>query len=151
MDTDDNLEIIFSDVLTEIVSTISGFSLEVLSQDDENCFEDMVGVMSLCGKKNIMLFISSKETDMQVLCSYMTGITQEEVTKNDTEDALCELVNMAAGSAKLRLSGSDYVYNLSPPFLMKGQGMSIVAKNKNRVVSKVFGNGEIAVKLKIVY
>jgi CheY-specific phosphatase CheX len=147
----DKLELIFSDVLTEIISTISGFSLEVLSQEEDKGFEDMVGVMSLTGQSNIMFFVSVKETDMRILCSYMTGIPQAEVTTNDTEDALCELVNMAAGSSKLRLGGSDYVYTFSPPFVMKGQNMSIVAKNKTRVVSRVLGNGEISVKLKIVH
>jgi len=151
MGTDDKFELIFSDVLTEIISTISGFSFEVISGEDDKSFEDMIGVMSLNGKSNIMLFISAKETDMRILCSYMTGIPQDEVTKNDTEDALCELVNMAAGSAKLRLGGSDYVYTLSPPFAVKGENMSIVAKNKARVISKVLGNGEISVKLKLVH
>ena len=111
----------------------------------------MVGVMSLNGEKSIIFFISAKEADMRILCSYMTGIPQTELTKNDTEDALCELVNMTAGSTKLRLGGSDYVYSFSVPFVMKGQSMSIVAKNKTRVVSKVLGNGEISLKLKIVY
>jgi CheY-specific phosphatase CheX len=145
------LELIFSDVLTEIISTISGFSLEVLSQEEDKCFEDMVGVMSLNGENNITFFVSAKETDMRILCSYMTGIPQAEVTKNDTEDALCELVNMAGGSAKLRLGGSDYLYTLSPPFALRGQNMSIVAKNKTHVISRVLGNGEISVKLKLVH
>ena len=151
MDIDDKLELIFSDVLTEIISTISGFSFEVLSQEKDNSFEDMVGVMSLSGKTNIMFFVSAKETDMRILCSYITGIPQDEVTKSDAEDALCELVNMAAGSAKLRLSGSDYVYTLSSPFAVKGQNMSIAAKNKTRVISRVLGNDEISVKLKLVH
>jgi len=151
MNTDDRLELIFSDVLKEIVSTISGFSLEVLSGEEDKSFEDMIGVMSLNGRSNIMLFVSAKETDMRILCSYMTGIPLDEVTENDTEDALCELVNMAAGSAKLRLGGSDYVYTLSPPFAVKGQNMSIAAKNKTHVISRVLGNGEISVKLKLFH
>jgi len=150
MGTGDKLELIFSDVLTEIISTISGFSLEVLSQETDNGFEDMVGVMSLNGKNNIMFFVSAKETDMRILCSYMTGILQTEVTKNDTEDALCELVNMAAGSAKLRLSDRNHMITLSSPFVIKGKDITIATKTKTHVISKHLGNGEISVILKLI-
>ena len=147
----DKLDLVFSDVLTEIVSIVSGFSLEVLSQEEENNFEDMTGVMCLNGKKCGILFISANEDIMRILCSYMTAIPQPEIKKEDMEDALCELVNMTAGSAKLRLSASDYAFNLSSPYVIKGQNMLIVPKNKTHVISKVLGNEEITIKLKVVY
>jgi len=151
MDIENKLGSIFSDVLMEIIATISGFSLNVLSEETDVDFEEMTGVMSLNGKKNGILFITAKETDMRQLCSYIIGVVQDEITKEDVEDSLCELVNMTAGSVKLRLSGSDYLFNLSSPFLLKGQSMNIKCKNKTRIISKTLGNGEISVKLKVVY
>ena len=151
MDIENKLGSIFSDVLMEIITTVSGFSLDVLSEETDVDFEEMTGVMSLNGKKNGILFITAKETDMRQLCSYIIGVVQDEITKEDVEDSLCELVNMTAGSVKLRLSGSDYLFNLSSPFLLKGQSMNIKCKNKTRIISKTLGNGEISVKLKVVY
>jgi len=149
MNIDDQIEQIFSNVLTEIISIVSGFYLEVQSQDRDNSFDDITAVMSLCGKENILIFISAKEKDIRILCSFITGIPQEEVTKADMEDTLCELVNMTAGSAKLRLGGAEFT--LSPPFSISGSDMSIAVKNKTQIVSKVLGNHEISVKLKVVH
>ena len=151
MDEDKKLGFIFSEVLTEIVSTISGFSIDVLSEDKDNDFEEMTGMMSLSGQNSGMLFISAKENDIRILCSYMIGVTQDEVTTSDIEDTLCELVNMTAGSVKLRLSGSDYMFNLSQPFLIKGQNKKLVTKNKTHIISKTLGNGEISIKLKVIH
>ena len=148
---DSKLGSIFSDVLAEIIFTVSGFSLELLSNDKDNDFDEMTGVMSLNGKKNGILFISVKETDMRRLCSFILGVDDNNVTNEDVEDALCELVNMTAGSSKLRLSGSDYVFNLSSPFLLKSQSMNITGKKKTRIISRRIGNEEISLRIKIVY
>jgi len=161
MDIDNELGLIFSSVLSEIITTVSGFSLNVLpppgkttdgtQNDHENSFDEMTGIMSLSGKRNSILFISAKENDMSQLCSSIIGVPQNELTKEDVEDTLCELVNMTAGSAKLRLSGTEYVFNLSSPFILKGRNMHIVRKRKTRVISRDLGNGEITVKIKVVY
>ncbi|MCL2721364.1 MAG: chemotaxis protein CheX [Treponema sp.] len=156
MDIGNELGLIFCESLTEIVSTFSGFSLDVqnsagTADGKDNVFYDMTGVMGLNGKKSGVLLISINEKDIRLLCSYMIGVPLEEVTRNDVDDALCELVNMTAGSAKLRLSGSEYVFNLSSSFVLRSHDMYIVAKNKTHIISKVLGNGEISIKLKVVY
>ncbi|MCL2440572.1 MAG: chemotaxis protein CheX [Treponema sp.] len=150
MNIDEELGQIFSSVLMEIVSTISGFSLDIIPDSDES-FDEMTGIMSLCDNNSRILFISAKEKDMRQLCSYMIGVPQEEISSDDVDDSLCELVNMAAGSAKLRLSGSDCKFNLSSPFLLKGDNMRISGKKKTRIISKTLGNGDITIKIKIVY
>ena len=147
----DELGPVFADVLTEVVSTMSGFSLNVLSSERDAGFDERIGMMNLNGEKSGMLFISAGEADMRILCSFIIGVPKDEVTKDDIDDALCELVNMTAGNAKLRLSGTDYTFNLSPPFIISGKNMSIVTKKRTSVVSRVLGDGEISVKLKVVY
>ena len=147
----DELGPVFADVLAEVISTMSGFSFSVLSSERDADFNEMIGLMNLNGEKSGMLFVSAGEEDIRVLCSFMTGLPQNEVTKDDLDDALCELVNMTAGNAKLRLSGTDYTFNLSPPFIISGKNMSIITKKRTRVVSRVLGNDDISVKLKVVY
>ena len=151
MDINHDLGSIFSDALTEVISTISSFSVKLLSQEKDNDFEDITGIMSLNGEKIGTFFVSAKELDMRLLCSYMIGVHRAEVTKDDIEDIVCELVNMTAGSVRLRLAGTDYAFDLSQPYVVKGINMSIVTKKKTRLISRTIGNDEISVKLKVIY
>jgi len=151
MDIEGKLGLLYSNVLMEVVSTISGFSLDILSQEWDAEFEEMTGVMSLNGKKSGLLFVSAKEAHMRLLCSYMIGVPQDEVSVGDVEDSLCELVNIIAGGAKLRLSDTDFVFSLSSPFVVRGQNMSVAAQNKSRLISSVLGNEKITVKLTVIY
>ena len=150
MDIDVKLGSVFSDALSEVIATVSSVYLEALSSKDDS-FKEMIGVMNLNGKKSGMLFVSANESDMRVLCSCMIGVPPAGVTKDDMEDALCEFVNMTAGNAKLRLSDTEYVYQLPSPFIIKGKNITIVAKRKMHMISKALGNGEISVNFKVVF
>ena len=145
------LGFIFSNALTEIVSTTAGFSLGISSSEDDADFDEMVGIMSLNGKNHGMIFISAGESVMRVLCSFMTGVSKDEVTKEDIDDALCELVNMTAGSAKLRFNDAEQMFTLSSPFVVSGKNMSFVTKKRVNVISRVLKDGEISVKLKVIF
>ena len=148
---------VFADALTEVISKVSGFMFEDMRPetdelDEDAHFDGMIGIMSLnANNKNIMIFLSAEEKTMKVICSYMSGVTQDEITKDDMDDALCELVNMTAGNVKLRIGGTDYIFTLSVPFAVNGGNMSIITKKRVNIFSRVLGNGEISVRLKIVY
>ena len=147
----DTLGSIFTQALIEVISKISGFSLEVSSAEQDPHFDEIVAFMSLCGPKGGMVFISSAQAGMRTLCSYMEGVPESEVTEDDVEDVLCELVNMTAGNAKMQLNGTEYMYTLSSPLIMTGKDLSIYAKKRINIVSRTVGNGDISVKLKIVF
>jgi len=147
----DVLGAIFAGALAEVISTVSGISPGVLSSDRDADFDDIIGLMSLNGAKSGIVFISAGEADMRLLCSRMTGVPKEDVTKADMDDALGEIVNMTAGNAKLRFSDAEYMFTLSLPFVISGKGMSIGAKKNSHVITKRLGNGEITLKLKVVY
>ena len=147
----DKLSYIFVDALTEVISKMAGISFDVLSSEADNSFKEITGVMSLNGKNHGMLFISAEENVMRIICSYMTGIPRDEITKDDIEDALCELVNMTAGNAKLRTNNTEQTYMLTPPFVISGENMSINTKKRINVISRVMGDGKIAVKLKVIF
>jgi len=149
-DSADKLGSIFVDALTTVLSTMSGCSFDVLSSEIDSSFYEMVGIMSFNGKRNGMVFISAEETSMRILCSYMAGIPNNEVTKDDMEDALCEFVNMTAGNAKLLTNNTEQMYTLSPPFVINGKNMSIMTKKRVDVISRVLGDSEISVKLKVM-
>jgi CheY-specific phosphatase CheX len=58
---------------------------------------------------------------------------------------------MGAGSAKLRITDPSYQFALSTPFAITGENMTLCAKKRVNVISRVLGNGELSVKIKLVY
>jgi len=145
------LETIFSDALINVVTTVSGFALEVIPRENSTDIDEIAGVMCLSSKKQGLLIVSAKENDARLLCSYMIGVFPEEVTADDIEDAMCEIANMTAGNAKLRLSDTDFAFTLSSPFALKGQNMALTVKSKTFLLSKKLCNDEISLNLKFVY
>jgi len=149
--TIDKLGFIFTDALTEVISKMTGFSIDVLSSDADSSFSEIIGVMSLNGKNHGMLFISADEKVARVICSFMTGILEDEITRDDIEDTLCELANMTAGSAKLRTNNTEHTYTLSSPFVINGENISIKSKKRINIISRVLGNKEISIKMKVIF
>jgi len=142
---------IFTDALKEVITTTTGFLFEISSQEYDSGFEEMTGLISLNGNNPGLVFISADEKSIRRICSYMTGLHDNDIAVKDVEDALCELVNMTAGSAKLRFNTADDAYFLSPPFVLRGNNMSMITKKRVNVISMALGNGEISIKLKVVF
>ena len=141
---------IFTQALLEIISKVTGFSLDVISAERDGGFDEFAAFMSLNGLKSGVLFISAGETSLRTLCSYMVGTPEKDITKEDIEDVLCEFVNMTAGNAKLRLDDTEYMYTLSSPHVISGREMSIAAKNRVNIISKTLRSGDVSVKLKVI-
>ena len=142
---------IYLNALAEVISTTAALQLHVKSQDNDFSFNEIVGVMSLDGQKKGMLFVSAKAADVRLLCSNMIGAALADVTNDDIDDTMCELVNMTAGSAKVRLSETEYMFSLTQPFVIKGKDMSLVTKPSTDISTGILGSNDITVKLKIVY
>ncbi|MCL2805808.1 MAG: chemotaxis protein CheX [Treponema sp.] len=153
--TTEKLSYIFIDALTDVVSKMAGLSFNVLSEEADSAFDENTAVMSLGGasngKNHGMLFISAKEKDLRIIGSFMTGIPINEITENDIEDTLCELVNMTAGNAKLRTNSMEQIYTITPPFLLKADNLAIKTKKRINVISRILGNDEISVKIKVIF
>ena len=151
MDINNDISSIISDALMDIITIVSGFSLEVLSEERDDEFYDMTGVMIIYGDINGVFFVSANEADMRLFCSYMTGVPIEDIKKEDYIDAMSEFANMTAGSAKLRLGNSEYIFTLSSPYILESKEMSISTKKKVSVLSTTFGKSDIKIKMKLVY
>ena len=139
----------FTDALLEVVLTSAGIPLQVLSSESGMSFAEITGVMNLNGSKQGILFISADVASIETLFCHMTGAQKGEVTQGDIYDTLCELVNMTAGNAKLRLGDDQFI--LSSPFALRGENMTIIPKKKVRVLAWMIGNDEITFQLKVVF
>jgi len=147
----DDLGFVFADALAEVISKVSGVSLKNSVLPYHDGFDEMIGIMNLSGNNSGMLLITAKEAAMRVLCSLMIGIPEDEVTKDDIFDMLCELVNMTAGNAKLRLSNVSYSFALSLPFLISGDNMAIRIKKNEHIVTRVLSDGQTSLTIKVVH
>jgi CheY-specific phosphatase CheX len=146
----DELGLVFAEAISDIVLKFSGVSLNAISSEPDESFETITGVMSLAGERGGTLLISASEADMRVFCSRMTAVPIGKVTPEETEDALCELVNMTAGSAQQRLSGMGHAFTLTMPFVLRGENMRMRAKKRVEIVSKFMSDGELSLKLKFM-
>jgi CheY-specific phosphatase CheX len=146
----DKLGLVFAEALADIVLKFSGVSLGTISSEPDGSFGDIAGLMSLAGENGGTLIITASEADMRVLCSRMTAVPLGKVTPEEAEDALCELVNMTAGSAQLRLSGTGHAFTLTMPFVLRGDHMRLIVKKRVGVAYKFMSDGELSLKLKFM-
>ncbi|MCL2488072.1 MAG: chemotaxis protein CheX [Oscillospiraceae bacterium] len=151
IDLKEELCAVFAGALAEVVSTTTGLALDMVSTMQDDGFGEMVGIMNLNSKNRGLIFISAEEEDVRMLYSCMTGVPVEQVGEDDMSDTLCELVNMTAGSVKLRIKDPDYMFSLSSPFVIRGTDISMVTKKRVPVISRMLRGEKIAVKIKVVY
>jgi len=151
MDIKDKLGEIYSEALSEVLTTVAGLNLNVQCREPDSRFDDVTGVMYLNGNNTGMLFVTAKEPDIRKICGKMIGSSADEISDDEADDAMCELVNMTAGSAKLRLIKTDYMFSLLQPFVIKGNDVSIVTKNITKIDAGVLSDGEISIRFKVVY
>jgi len=142
---------VFTDVLTGIISTMTGMHFSTQSNERDDACDELNGMMSLNGNRSGFLVISASRDDMRDICTCMLGINAASVTQDDEIDCLCELVNMTAGNAKLRFNDTKYMFSLTPPFVLSGKDINITTKNKVQMYSGLLGDGNLSLKLKIIY
>ncbi|MCL2124879.1 MAG: chemotaxis protein CheX [Oscillospiraceae bacterium] len=147
----DELGFVFAQSLVDVVEKVSGIRLDVSSAEKDSDFDDVVCVMNLNGDKGGLVFISSCDASLRTLCSAIEGSPESEISMDDMEDLLCELVNMTAGSAKLSLSDTEYHYSLSSPLIIRGNNLSISSKKRVRLTSHTLCSGAVSMRLKTVF
>jgi len=151
MDTLENLGLIYTESLSEVISTVTGIHLNDVTRNHDKVFDDITGVMYLHGIKSGMLCVTAKEEDVRIFCSRIVGVSPEEIPPDDLDDTMCELVNMTAGSAKLRISDTNYLFSLLQPFVIKGTLLSLVTKNITQVETGTLTDGEVTISFKVIY
>jgi len=151
MDLSVDVGSIFSDALTEITSTVTGLKLSVTSEETDLDFDEISGFMSIYGRKSGFLFVSATEEVFRILCSKMTGMSDDEITRDDAEDIACEIVNMTGGNAKVRLMNTEDAFDITQPIVTTGDKMTLIAKRKTHVISRTLSADAVSLKLKIVF
>jgi CheY-specific phosphatase CheX len=145
------LKDVYTDAFKEVIATLTGFELEEVPGGLENAFPGNCGMMRLGGDKYGILLISSDPKSLTVLCSYITGVPTGEITPEELDDTLGELVNLTAGGAKVRLNDTNYMLSIHTPITIRGDNISLSVKKRTQVLTSVLRNDEISVGLTLVY
>ncbi len=91
-------------------------------------FGDVSGVMALAGERKGVIMISFFESYAKKIISSIMAVPEEEISEDDENDGVGELINMIAGGAKARLGESEGSFYLSAP--------SVVTGNQHRVIQQ---------------
>lgn len=150
----ERLERCFSNAAIDIVSTAAGVEIHEKKSgtaENEKCISQVSGVMLLCGEKNGVLSLTMSQGTAAVLVSYMTGASPGEICIEELCDGVAELTNMIAGRAKVDLQGTDYHYNITPPFSIVGENYSTVYKSRVLRIFKRFTIEDMTLNLEVLY
>ena len=144
---------VFDTSLVEVLSKMAGFA--VTAQDEEVNGQppaaDISGAMMLCGQRHALMTLGMDRSTAEVLVAYMTGIMPEDLSEQDLFDGVAELVNLLAGRVKSQLAGTEYHYQLSPPFTLVGPGHYVVLKNHVPAISTLYTATSISIRLNVFY
>lgn len=144
----------FSDAVTEVINTAANLELHEINADSicHGKYTGIVsGVMLLTGERNAVLSLTISQYEAAALVSYMTGNLPEELGKEEICDGIAELVNMTAGRAKVKLKGTEYHFNITPPFSILGRDYSTVYKSGIPRIHKKFAAGDMVISLEVAY
>jgi CheY-specific phosphatase CheX len=144
------LRTVFTDALVEIISKTAGITLAVAEYETDSSLGEVAGLISLNGMGSMTVLLSAKAAAVRRICSFMTGTPEADVTEEELDDTLCELVNITAGNVKLRLGSATGAYTLSPPFTIRGADMRAAVKWRTPGFSVALRNGEVELKLRVI-
>lgn len=148
------IENAFSTAFSDVIETMTGLMVKDLDINEENEISndtDISGAMLLKGRCSGFSTISMKKRSASVLVAYMTGIPHYKLNDEEIFDGVAELINLLSGRAKTILKGSEFHFELSPPFTIVGENHYILYKGKSDVFRKIYYIGNILVELNIYF
>lgn len=105
-------------------------------------FGDISGVMALAGERKGVIMISFFESYAKKIISSIMAVPEDEITEEDENDGVGELINMIAGGAKARLGESESSFYLSAPSVVTGYQHRVIQQKDIPCVVMVFKTEE---------
>lgn len=118
----------YAQSVAEVVETTADISLAL--QDGASPCEDAAYVAIAClqGEESGILALRSNADTLRILTAYMTGLSEDEVTEDDLQDCLHEIINMTIGIVKTKSSAQDAKHQIAAPFVLTGEGVRFLYK-----------------------
>jgi len=154
------LNSVYTEAIMDVISALAGIELKEsndlldlhISKSSET-IHYVMGLMFLKGQHHAVLGITASFHTMRILCSYMLGVSLVKVSYDDVQDAICELVNMTAGSVKTRLRDTEYEALLTTPFAITGVDLNLYIKERVAQIESILLDEEtdIRLHLQVIY
>ena len=145
----------FSSAVEDVINTMAGFEIFALPAEDMHEVQvdsdKISGAMMLLGQCNSMVAITIPREAASTIVSYMTGISTSALKEEELYDGVAELVNMVCGRVKAWMSGTQYHFQLTSPFVIAGNLKAIIHKSKVARLEKRFRGGDIQIELKVFF
>jgi chemotaxis protein CheX len=115
--------------IVEILSTMALMNPEVAQvyrRTTQFHFGEVTGIMALAGEKKGAMLISLHEELARNIISSIIAVPASDLSEDDMNDGVGELVNMIAGGTKARLSDYEEDFLLSAPTVVLGAKHRVV-------------------------
>lgn len=99
---------------------------------------DVIGTMGLSGHADGSMAVSFTRKLAARLVANLLDSDPNDLSPDDIDDGVGELVNMIAGGAKTELAGTKYHFNLSIPTVVSGEGARVGMQRGVHYVVLVF-------------
>jgi CheY-specific phosphatase CheX len=116
----------FLNGVNETVLKMTGFNLMQNKCSIETFKNEVCGIMFMKGFENALFLISTQREAAKVYISYMTGIEPENLSEDEINDGILEILNMSAGIAKSAVENCEYV--LTSPVSISGDSINFKTK-----------------------
>ncbi|MCX7711998.1 MAG: chemotaxis protein CheX [Clostridia bacterium] len=142
----------FTNAVLDVIVTMTGMEPDLLAEaiKDENT-GGISASMTLVSSRNILATLGMQEEAARFLVSYMTGLSEAELTGEDLCDGIAELVNMICGRAKTFLADTEFGFKLTSPFVIIGDSYRIVQKKNVVKQIKSFHVGEHVITWELAF
>ena len=106
--------------------------------------------IGMTGSLEGTIALSLSVSDACRLVAKMLGMETLEMS-NDVIDGVGEIINMIAGGIKLKLSNTEYHFEIGIPSAVQGQGLKISSIEDSKTLSKGFSCEDIVFCLLVIY
>ncbi len=141
--SDVNMKIVmpFVDGTVQVIETMTKEKTSRTSmflKTNYSMFGDASGVMGITGETEGVVVVTFHRDLAFHLVAKMVGCGEDDLSVEDVNDGIGEIINMIAGSAKKTLSGTDFAFDISLPTVIMGHGHQIAHQRNVPVIVIVF-------------
>lgn len=142
----------YAQSLAEVVETTSGISLSPCEGCATRGSTTIVAAAGLQGEADSgILALHSNAATLRLLTSYITGAMEADITEDDLNDCLQEIVNMTIGIVKLKSTTQEPKYQIAAPFVFTGDDIRFLSKRGALRFIRCLGGGDLFIELNMFF
>ena len=132
----------FIDSTVQVIKTMTGSDVrrtDLFLKKSYSMFGDVSGVMGLAGATEGVVVLTFHQELAFLLVSKIVGCNPDDLSVEEVNDGIGEIINMISGNAKTVInSSSPHGFAISLPTVIHGHGHQIAHKRNQPVIAIVF-------------